>query len=194
MENITYRNFEIEIHHDQDAQNPWESWDGCAPLMTKGARNFEKDYSDGEIQTYLKSLLVFGNGKMSLDDLIELTAFEFLPYFDEDYPTEDYTEQERWDAAVDEIEWTFDNMETICDAFGIPCLKSSVKGSCQGDYYDVFLCFTSEFAKVTGLSEEECIKNDVLEGGRELYENWAFGSVYGYNIQDGEVGSCWGFY
>jgi len=193
-----YKGFEIEIHQDSDYQNPFEDWDGEFPLMYDGGRNMgSDDYSKGDIDNYLKYYLSDNQITKHMSKVLKMIE---LPKqdFDSDYPSGEWTKSERrgvlWEKLADWITESLDNRASFCAEFGIKYYCGSSSGYSQGDWAEVFICWTPEFAKITG-HEYKDVTDEGLKGTKKLFDSWAWGDVYGYNIEEVPGhNSCWGFY
>jgi len=195
----TYKGFEIEIHLDSDYANPFDDWDGEFPLMYKGGRNMgEKDFSNGDIDRYLCNYLSDNQITRHMSKILTLIEY-WKGDFDRYYPLGEWTKSERQDILKDKLcDWinkSLDNRASFCSEFGIKHYHDSSTGYSQGDYADVFICWTPEFGKITG-HEYEDVTDKGLKGTKKLFDAWAWGDVYGYNIEDLKhgLGSCWGYY
>lgn len=195
----TYKGFEIEICLDSDYDNPFEDWDCEFPLMYSGGRNMgEKDFSNGDIDNYLKYYLSDNQITKHLTKILNMIELPKLE-FDIDYPPREWTKSERkdvlWKKMADWISESLDNRASFCSEFGIKHYYGNSSGYGQGDWAKVFICWTPEFAKITG-HEYKDVTDEGLKGTKKSFDAWAWGDVYGYNIEDlsGGLGSCWGYY
>lgn len=199
MQTIEYKGFEIEIHQDSDYENPFEAWDCEFPLMYNGGRNMgEKDFSNGDIDRYLCNYLSENQITRHMYKICTLIDY-YKSDFDKDYPLGEWTKSERQDVLKDKLsDWITESLEnraSFCSEFDIKHYCGSSTGYSQGDWAEVFICWTPEFAKVTG-HEYKDVTDEGLKGTKELFDAWAWGDVYGYNIEGlkGGLGSCWGYY
>lgn len=144
METINYKGCTIEVHQDTDGLNPFEEWDGNLPLIRSYSRDY-KDYSNGDINQYLSEVL--SNSQIIRHQKKIATAFEMEL---EDYA--EYNKHEKIDAIRDEIlnNTDFEALETICILSKTPYLNTNSKGYSQGDYADIFTCYTEKFETETG--------------------------------------------
>ena len=194
METVTYKGIEIEISNDSfSGINPFKDWDCCVPLIYDGGRNWGEDYSNGQILDYLRNYLTYNQVRRNQTKILKMIGFD--------------VEEERGYAKADEIDLTeriqddylydwlndgIENMETFCIEFDIKHYRGDSRGYSQGDYADVFMCWTPEFGEITGRDYKSMGKTD-FEDGFKLFTNWAWGDVYAYNIEETED-SCGGFY
>ena len=199
----TYRGINIEIENDDIAENPFEVWDGCMPLITNSGRHgFISDYSKGDIVNYLRDYLTYNQVKRNHKRIIDMmnkdvdSRFHYTyEDFKADYP-EDRTEHLKDTLLYEFLDTNdFDNLEKFCIEFGIKHYKGTSTGYSKSDWADVFMCWTPEFEKITGRTYESIDEKD-FENALDLFSAWAWGDVYWYNIEDEEnhVGSCGGFY
>lgn len=186
----TYKGIDIKIFFDTDAINPFEDWDCCSPLMMQSGNRFSNnttDYSKGDINRHLKSVLTDGQIIRHQKAIAEI--FEIYDLDNEDKET-------KIDIIRDEIYSCedFDKLESFCILAKVPHLKTSSRGYSQGDYAKLFFCETPQFLEITGC---ETLTVESMKADAETFGAWAWGDVYGYTIEDSEendIGSCWGFY
>lgn len=207
METETYKGYTIEIMPDDCPENPWVAWD-CEPpiLVYHGGNQGYTNYGVLEqvpvippeaLETHLVALC-------ELADITVGTLFERVMGHES-------TAQDELCTAMDE-EFNYrsegagqmDMLEALYNLLGIPAVAESISGSCQGNWGYVLAVATPEWVKKVGATggDHDALCRSLRES-IELYENWAYGNVYGYRIpdkdDDGEdnddsLGSCWGFY
>lgn len=188
----TYKGIDIDIYYDQDSMNPFKDWDECMPLIYKGNQTGE-DFSNGEILDYLRNFLSYNQVRRHQTRILELIG-EDLEEFREDYPTDEYdrTEMIKDDILYSWLDDGLNNMVEFCKEFGIKHYNSTSKGYSQGDWADVFICWTPEFEEITGRSYESIEESD-FKGAFDLFTAWAWGDVFYFVVE--ETGdSCGGFY
>jgi hypothetical protein len=194
-ETIEYKGFEIEVKQDNDPENPFTSWDCLIPLMWDNCERYHNtitDYSDGDIADFLANSPSDGQIIRHQKKIAELFEDIDLEYMKEN----EYSKSEK----VDEIRWkirclnaTFDQLEEYCNLMKIPCLSTSRSGYSQGDYVEIFTCYTDKFYKVTGASREQIAGSDTeLKHNADLLGYWMFNDVFGYDIEG--IDSCCGYY
>lgn len=188
---VNYRGIEIEVIHDTVPRNPWEDWDGCMPLITEsGSWGSTKDYSEGDIDRYLSDYLSYNQVKRHQRKIVEVLRLDYeeeKKYMQGDDFTE-YLQDQIYEFVREDIE----NKVAFCEAFNIKHYSGTSRGYSQGDWTEVFFCWTPEFEEVTGRSYQSIGDSD-FEAADNLFGYWAWGDVYGLNIEElGE--SCWGFY
>tara|TARA_R110000868_G_scaffold74337_10_gene214981 strand:+ start:517 stop:1263 length:747 start_codon:yes stop_codon:yes gene_type:complete len=190
-ESIEYRGFTIEVIQDDCPQNPFEDWDCNLPLMASYGRSEGKDYSEGEIYNYLCNVPTDNQIILHQKKIAELFEDIDLDYFKEN----EFTKQDKIDKIryyIEKGNASFDELKSYCDLFKIPALSTSRNGYSQGDYSKLFICYTKEFEERTGCTVDK-VDEAHLRSTADLYGYWAFGDVYGYNVE--EIGdSCYGFY
>jgi len=89
----------------------------------------------------------------------------------------------------------FDAAAALYALLGIEALSTCSRGYSQGDYVDLLLVATPEWAAKVGAPRDSHACQ--LKHAAELYGAWAWGDVYGYVIEDSDgehVDSCFGFY
>lgn len=193
MENLAtteqHKGVTISIHYDTNSENPFENWDGLAPLMMQSGSRYSKnvtDYSKGDINNYLKDVLTDGQiirHQTALADAFEVNI--------EDLDKEDKISEIRYEIGKSE---NFDALTILCELAKVPHLNTYSRGYSQGSHADIFICETPEFLKVTGLKE---LTIETMESGAELFGHWAWGDVYSFITEDenGDIlDSCSGFY
>ena len=186
METITYKGYDIEIGYDDFASNPFEEWDCNLPLISTN-----KDYSDGGINDYLSEVLTDNQIIRHQSDLCEVLDIEY--FLDDKHDKED-----KIDFIRDEIRSTssYSALEKVCELAKVPCLNTVSRGYSQGDWSNLFICYTDEFEKITGCTIDS-VDDKMLQSTADLFGYWAWGDVYCYNVldKDGDViDSCGGFY
>jgi hypothetical protein len=188
-----YKGYTIKAWHDTDAENPFENWDGCIPLISdSGSRGYYKDHSKGEIIDYLRNFLTYNRIKRNQTRIFKMMGFS--------------VEDERGYAKSDEVDLTdriqndylydwlndgIENMETFCIEFDIKHYQNCSRGYSQSDWAEIFICWTPEFEKITGRDYKSITEED-FKSGFDLWTSWAWGDVYGFEIE--EMDSCGGFY
>lgn len=192
-----YKGHTIKIFYDDNPENPWEAWEGNMPLIYISGRN-EKDYSDGNIDRYILSQLTTNKVIRHQGKLLAILNIEKAD-FNLNYPSVDYSKQERADEIENLLSDEIENIEVkkaLCQLLKIPYLNTSRSGYSQGDYADIFICPTAEFFKETGYTLKH-FTEEAMAQAADLWAAWAYGDVYGYQIEDesGEqLDSCWGYY
>lgn len=204
--------FRIRILHDNSPENPFEEWDGLPSLLYDSGRDGSGDFSKGEIDKYLCNYLNFNQIIRHQKKIIDLINSEYL-YIDVKNAE---NAAEKYDIIYTELEEfiyeSIDNKVKFCEAFKILHYSGTARGYSQGDWADVFILPTPSFYSLTGIDPKKHKKED-LKSTFDLFENWAFGDVYGFIVeekkefiktyQDGStesghdwefIDSCFGFY
>lgn len=196
MEEITekYKGFTIKIEQDLDPSNPFEDWD-CEPSLMVEGNNYNKDYSDGEIDSFLTNYLTDNQIVRHKAKILKLINYH--ESFDSDH--EDYTAKEKIDILRDELSdflsEDIENKVSFCNSFNIIYYSGTSRGYSQGSWADVFVIITDKDREKLGIDKKNDAK--VCEQTFKLYGYWAWGDVWGYIIQnkdDEELDSCWGYY
>lgn len=192
MENsYYYKGFEVKIHRDDDAQNPFEDWDTSLPTMVEG-RGYNKDYSDGTIQSFLSGFLDHKQVLQHKDAIVSMVGY-FADDLQED-DTDDIICDTLSDAIENYLEDSLENKAKFCTLFNIPHLLETSRGYSQGDSVDVLVVYTKEWGEMVGLKMDE-VDDKQLRSTFDMYGAWAWGDVYGAVIEGlDEDNSCWGFY
>lgn len=220
--------YRIRAIHEDGPENPFESWDGHWPMAVRYDRTTKfydkmagKAISD-VLDRFTPASLVFNQkhiaaaiGPENLDDVRYHMGDVQLEDGDPPKWITDAEVLRDWfgdglDGVADREK--FDVWEKLYELLGIPCLNTSSRGYCQGDYTELFIVATPEAQKEIGCDPDKI--EESLEAQAKLYGYWAWGDVYGYIVEkfepdeDGEDehnevtgnweeipdGSCWGFY
>lgn len=204
--------YRIRIVHDSDASNPFKEDEGIFPTMYEAGRWYLSDFSEGEIDEYLKYYL-------SANQIIYHQK-KILALINDYYLTESVNDAESvnekinliQDALSDFISENIENKISFCEAFNILHYSGISRGYSQGDAADVLIVPTPKHAEFCGYDLKK-ITEDQLKSTFELFGYWAWGDVFGFIIEqkkeftkkyaDGsemedeeweEVDSCWGFF
>tara|TARA_R110002020_G_scaffold399423_2_gene609299 strand:+ start:881 stop:1630 length:750 start_codon:yes stop_codon:yes gene_type:complete len=194
METIIYKGIEIEISNDSNSGiNPFKDWDYCVPLIYDGGRRWGEDYSNGQILDYLRNYLTYNQVKRHQTRILKMIGFDVEA--EKEYAKADeidLTERIQDDYLYTFLDEGIENMEAFCIEFDIKHYRGDSRGYTQGDYADVFMCWTPEFEKITGRDYKSMDETD-FKSGFDLFTNWAWGDIYVCNIE--ETGdSCGEFY
>ena len=194
---LEYKGFEIEVNYEEGCSiNPFEDWDYEFPIMVHNS-SYDKDYSKGEIHSYLGDYLTLNQIKRNQKKILGL----FEPYyslsdFNLDYPLGEYTGDDRAEILQEKLqEWQSESVENLiafCEVFDIMHYNGITRGYSQGDYAEVFVCPTPEYFKRVGTNPKD-VKESWFEDTVKLYGHWAWGDVFWYNIEEVND-SCGGFY
>ena len=145
------------------------------------------DYSKGDINDHIANLPSKGQiirHQKKIFDILEIDPDDM----------KDYTPGEKvWEIrhTIESCE-DFDQLADLCELFKIPYLNTCSQGYGQGDYADIFICHTAKFEKQTGCTDTS---EKSMQGSADLWGYWAWGDVYGFNIEaEGFGDSCFGFY
>lgn len=189
----------LKIVHDSSPQNPFENGDCLFPTITE-----YKDYSKGGIDSYLQNYLSYNQIVRHQKRLCNMMDIDYTELYN-DYPESSDRINSIIDSLFEFISESMDNKETFCNEFDIKYLYKITRGYSQGDASNVFITWTPEFEKVTGLSYNKVTYSD-MEATFKLYGYWAWGDVYGFEVveettcnhcgetHEEEIDSCWGFY
>jgi hypothetical protein len=190
----------LEIIQDSNPQNPFDSMDGLYPCITE-----YKDYSKGDIDRYLTSYLNYNQIVRHQKRLCKMMDVDYETEILRYYPESEDRINSIIDALYDFISESMKNKAKFCNEFNIKYLYNISRGYSQGDASWVFICWTPEFEKVTGLTYNKVTESD-MEGTFDLYGYWAWGDCYGFKVinkttcdhcgetHEEELDSCWGFY
>jgi hypothetical protein len=208
--------FRIRLLHDNNPENPFEDWECLPPTMYDSGRNGKNDFSNGGIDKYLCDYLNFNQIIRHQKKILDLLDYESLKTDVRNAENADEKVDLIYNELEDFIRESIDNKIKFCETFNILHYSGTARGYGQGDWADVFILPSTDFYNITGINPKKHKKED-LKSTFELFENWAFGDVYGFIIEqkkefiktyvdgsaDGsmesghdweEVDSCFGFY
>ena len=183
-----YKGYTIKAWHDTDAENPFENWDCNLPTMSTYDR-YVNDYSKGDINEYLKYILTDNQIIRHQKAIAEIFEIDLDYFKEQEFSKDDKISDIRHEIGNSK---DFDALALICELSKTPYLNSNSRGYSQGDYSDVFICYTENFEKVTGCTKKQT-DEDSLQSTLNLFSAWAWGDVYGFEIEEIED-SCGGFY
>jgi len=201
MNTIIYKGFTIEIEHDDYAENPFDAWDGNAPILVHPCGHFERApacyglefelpaLSKEEIKANLKEVRSILGYSSLMSALTELAPACRASYFGD---IEQYVNDSI--SKIFDDETMSDQIELIAQVYrmkSIPAIVQSVRGSARGDYAEVLAVALPSWIEETGVCPEFIESN--LRGAISLYGSWAYGEVYGYSIEGIGDSGC-GFY
>lgn len=198
-----YRGYTIRAIYDETAENPWESWDCNPPIIIHGNR-YHKEY--GNLPTIELTRQQVKDNLPEILSMLELASI----FETRGSPQYTYPEQRPFYCSHNSIEIInelleeyfgdlsdrdrLEFLETLYAWKGIPALTTSVSGYSQGDYAELLIVASPEWAEKTGAT---ITAPEQLQPSADLYAAWAFGDIYGYIVEDPEgeeIDSCWGYY
>ncbi|MFT7280510.1 MAG: hypothetical protein ACI9DM_000229 [Cyclobacteriaceae bacterium] len=183
-ETIEYKGHEIEITQDGHASNPFEEWD-CEPsLMTISGRHGSTNEFGEDIRADLIERIT-DNQKIR-----HQKTFSFI------FGIAHEELGEGRDSKLNEIDdllsdANFDELKQVCNHFKIPCYNGTSQGYSQSEWADVFIYMTKADQERLGTPNKRI--QAVLDGAFNLFGYWAWGDVYGFNVES-TGDSCCGFY
>jgi hypothetical protein len=189
----------LKIIQDSDSENPLEFEDGHYPCITEG-----KDFSNGAIDRYLKNYLTYNQVVRHQKTLCKMMGIDHS-YIVMQYPESEHRMTSIIDDLSNFISYSPDNKAKFCQLFKIKHFYKTTRGYSQGDAIDVFICWTPEFEKLTGVSYKMADVSS-MEYTFKQYGHWIWGDVYGFKVikkkvcgycgetHKKELDSCWGFY
>lgn len=182
----------LKIWHDADAANPFEDWDCEPPLIIE--YEWRKDYSEGGITEAILGKMTYGRVIRHQKILAEILDFNLEGLCPDD--------------KVWELQDQIDNADLkalakICDFFKIPNMQYLSRGHSQSDWSEVLIVLTDEWFERVGADKKD--SEEILESTSDLFDNWAWGDVYGFTVYDVKTcdlgceheeaeDSCGGFY
>jgi len=203
-ETIEYKGHEINIYYEEGAENPFESWDcepdlivlnysygGRADITTYGdtSADYVPDLTCDEIRDYSGGITCETETK----NLLNLIS-EYAPNYLKSYSNAEEAINDALQGYYESLNHSkrLDFLAFLYNLKGIPALFTSVHGYVQGAYAEVLVIASESFQKKAGFKPGE-YKPEWLQGSADLYQSWAFGDVYWYQIDD-DGDTCSGFY
>lgn len=208
--------FIVKAIRDESAESPWEAWDGQPPLIVYYDRSLDEkgdvpnplsDMSDSFIARNWRALCKIFD--QSPDAAKERKA-------DYDFERIADAKRELLDEWLEEIKPSrysghagdyMTALGELCELRGWPSLSTSSHGYSQGDYAELLLIFSPDYAKAIGAAWPRSAKAKAearkrLESDAKLWGAWARGDVYGFVIESADgtelpgdcLDSCFGFY
>lgn len=198
-ETIEYKGFDIEIHLDQCAENPFEAWDCDPPIAVYYDRNINSYATKyGDVNTV--PTLTREQIKANITEILALTGYPHVRSLANDRFYHGASVYDLVNEAisehVDDLGYS-DRLEALCDLYNMTGQAAIVRTSCgysQRDYAEVLAVATFEFQKACGNATDYWAEPDTLEPSIDLYSAWAWGDVYGYSVEGIEDASCYGYY
>lgn len=163
----TYKGFTIEIHHDEDAANPFKDWDG-QPDIIGWHRHYDFNTRKQDAKTTPENFL--NEAKRNGYVVKTLYAYEHGGIAFSTARTGQFTDV--WDSGTfGFIFWTPEKIKSIFSPKNAP------------------------WGRLTAARRR--MLDEQLDGAVELLNDYAQGRVYGFVVKDAagaELDSCWGFY
>lgn len=208
--------FIVKAIRDESAESPWEAWGGQPPLIVYYDRSLDEkgdvpnplsDMSDSFIARNWRALCKIFD--QSPDAAKERKA---------DYDFERIADAKRellgeWLEEIKPSRYSghagdyMTALGELCELRGWPSLSTSSHGYSQGDYAELLLIFSPDYAKAIGAAWPRSAKAKAearkrLESDAKLWGAWAWGDVYGFVIESADgtelpgdcLDSCFGFY
>lgn len=207
--------FTVKAIRDESAESPWEAWDGQPPLIVYYDRSLDEK---GDVPNPLAGMS---------DSFIARNWRALCKIFDQapdaaqerkaDYDFERIADAKRelLDEWLEEIKPSYSGhagdymtaLGELCELRGWPSLSTSSHGYSQGDYAELLLIFSPDYAKAidakwprTKAAKAEA--RERLKSDAKLWGAWAWGDVYGFVIEPSDdselpggcLDSCFGFY
>lgn len=186
------------IAPNENAENPWESWDGCVPIATQ-SRWSKTNYDLGVEDVVAAIAPAQWKCRKTKRDLLRAVGLSIGEAAQE---LRDGAEFE--DLIFEEAREAGNELETItalCDALAIPYHETTSQGYSQGDWVDIIAVALPDWVKRNHLSGETYERlTGQCKDACKLWGQWTWGDVYGVAAiiaPDGrevEHGSVWGFY
>ena len=207
----------LTIHQDQDAENPWKSWDGMTPLawfsLGNGRWNGPTVHDSGDsILDALEGVTPqwAARHRAAICSALDLDAVALdaeAAQGAKDWGAGlGFVRLEMLQESLDEMAQGnasdyLDAVAAIWKLRGFNALTFQANGYSQGDSVLGLLVQTPAFLARVGLNNPDKRAADAiagdLEGDAKLFGAWAFGDVFGFGLSDDQgehLDSCFGFY
>jgi hypothetical protein len=201
-----YKGLVIKIHADDGGLPcPFDDWDCEPPIAAAHGRDpimeHATEYGNvNEVPTLTRSQIV-ENGKDLLDLLGEKSWFRVVDRTDLSWQRDSGSgsiDDLINDAIREHVDYlpNCERLNALADLYNITGMLAtcdSVSGYSQGDYGEVLVVLTPDFLASSGAASN----TETLKRAVKLYEDWAYGNVYGFTVEtaDGkDIESVWGFY
>ncbi len=206
IETINYRGIDIDVVSDIDAPNPFLDWD-CNPDLIVvspggssnrtqcsiyGDTSFDRlpDLTEEQIVSALRNpdtATALKEYDRTTDSMLT-KALEHWVAYGPDAEEVNNTLQNAYEELHPALK--LDLLSLVLTMQGIVNLNTSVQGFSQSDYAEVLVVATKEWCDRVGVEVE---KPADLQPYADLYQQWAYGEVYGYVIDELDD-SCFGFF
>lgn len=209
----------IKKVHDPSPMNPFEDWDCEMPLMYLCGYNrstFITDFSNNEIadfiirkaESYKDKEELLTHFDITIVELFEndfedcmendvlIKEIEYLGFYLQDYDNKDDLVDDIITDSLSNLSNSVKELASLAEFLGLTYYHSIANGYSQGDWADVLIVPTQNWADYVGV-ELESIDEKQLKDTFDLFSYWAFGDCYGYEIENsvGEVlDACYGFF
>lgn len=205
IESREHNGYTIEIHQDICPINPWEFGD-CEPPILVAMNDSPRDYAVSgygldDSTPALSDEFVREHWAVMLGMMGRCDSWLDLLQFAREYCTDpgdlvdvlrEEFEEHVADARVE------DRFEAIAQCYclqGVSATVKPIRGHCQGDFGLVLAVATHQWVEMVGVPAD--LIDGQLRDAAKLFEDYAFGNVYGFvvrNPEGEEVHSCWGYF
>jgi hypothetical protein len=199
-----FNGYTINIRYDEGVECPFDDWDCEPPLAVysagnRGINEYSVGYGNVNSVPELSRVQIIANK----DEILSMLGYQsFLQIRDDLHFFSDTDIVEYLNEQIGEYVYSLsdsERLDVLCDLYamvGMPAVVKDVRGYSQGDWAKVLAVATPEFQEACGNGADfDWIES--LKGSIQLFEDWAFGNVYGYQVLDAndeEIDSCWGFF
>lgn len=187
----------IKIWQDAHAMNPFTEWDGNPGLMNSSNGPAITDYSEGSIIDFIQESATDGKIIRHQKVIAEILGMDL------DWYTEHSKEDKASDIRSEMSDANIEDLGKLCEILKVPFKQYTSRGYSQSSWADVLIVLTDEFFERTGCEKKN--SDEILEGTAKLFDQWAWGDVFGFSVVKVEecslgceheetVDSCGGFY
>lgn len=178
IETVEYKGYQIEIHYDESAESPRE-WDGkiCSIIMQS------RDYQLNETGIELAPFKEYGSSRVDGKALEAEIKKELNPVFLLKLYAYIHS-----GISLSLSPWREGDLPQ-----GHARFDSGQIGYVVMTRHNVRECFGQAKAKYMTKKFKDYLYEQV-QGEIKVLEYYLNGNVYGYNIEEVDMGSCWGFY
>lgn len=196
--------YRIKVRYDECPGNPIAEWCEMYPMLVEYNERHSWnriEYAEFDMDKYILDLLMTNEDMIKHFDVIKKhlgyndNDLSILKYDDDDeylYEQNEYISNIRYyyhsEASLNEL-------SELLTELGVKNYLNDSKGYSQSDYFQALIIAPDNVIKEFGIATEHVQKD--MEKQFELYEYYAWGDVYGYEVVNefGEVmDSCFGFY
>jgi hypothetical protein len=189
----------LKIWKEVEPLNPFTEFD-CEPgLMNSSNGPAITDYSNGDITQFIQDSATDGKIIRHQKAIAEILEIDLEWYRHVGLSKEDKSSEIRSEMTDASIE----DLGKLCELLKVPYNQYTSTGYSQGDWADVLIVLTDEFFTRTGCEKKN--STEILEGTAKLFDQWAWGDVYGFSVveistcnldceHEEDVDSCKGFY
>jgi|GEM_PF-3503490 len=197
VETIEYRGLTIDVNYDEDASNPIDDFDEIPFVTYAGDGRTFINYNDRNAAFPLDYLPALSRDEIKnnigmVKTILDVSALIYATTEERQYGGDSVDMINELIAAKYNDESDTDKFDVWVDVLkckGIAAYTRQIHGFSQGDWGIAMAIATPEWLKLTGVTDPQ----GAMEHSIDLYEHWAFGSCYCWNVERIDE-SCAGYY